>query len=250
MNPSKAPRVLVTRPEGDDGPLSRALRAVGAEPVVAPAFSYAPMKFDGPGPDWTSYDWVAWTSAVAVDALAPPRSQARHAAVGASTAAALERLGIEVAVVGERGAAGLADDLMKRLRSGDRLLYPRSNRADSGFATRLRQAGVMVDDPVAYRIEPVDPEEIRSALASGPSAVTFASPSAVRGTAEALARQQTAGAPLAGTVLASIGPTTTATLSELLRAPDVVASVPAFGALARAVADALGLAGQDGEDHG
>lgn len=250
MKASQAPRVLVTRPEREDGPLSKALRAVGAEPVVAPAFAYAPGEFDAPGPDWSSYDWIAWTSAVAVEVLAPPRSRASHAAVGASTAAALEELGIEVAIVGERGAARLADDLIGRLRSGNRLLYPRSDRADPGFASRLRKAGVVVDDPVAYRIEPVDPEGIRSALASEPSAVTFASPSAVRGTADAVGSQPTAGALLARTVLASIGPTTTAALRDLLRAPDVVACIPSFDALARAVADALGLAGHGGERHG
>ncbi|MCC7078383.1 MAG: uroporphyrinogen-III synthase [Acidimicrobiia bacterium] len=249
--------VLVTRHETAAGPLSSALRAVGLEPVVAPGFTYEPAEVALDTPEWRRYAWVTWTSAAAVEAvlgvgeLRTPLdtgANVRHAAVGGATADALRVAGIEPEVVGEGGAADLAELLLGRLHTSDRLLYPKSDRADASFAERLRSFGVEVDDPVAYRIGPADPERIRVALTRRPGTVTFASPSAVSGFADALVsgddeRQEDATTLLPDLVLASIGPTTSAALRNRLREPDVTAETPSFADLAAAVMTRLEQAG-------
>jgi uroporphyrinogen-III synthase len=235
-----APLVVVTRPEHPaipqaDAPLSDALREVGLEPIVAPGFRYD-VSDDVPDPgELDQYLWVAWTSAAAVAAVQPvPGSATRHAAVGGATAEALSARGITPALVGKSGSADLAELLVAEVEPGSTVLYPRSDRADSSFAERLRSFDIEVVDRTAYRIGPADPDVIAAALARNPAAVTFASPSAVQGFTAAAGV-----AALDQLVLASIGSTTTGAMRTYLRAPDAVAADPSFPALARATAGAL-----------
>jgi uroporphyrinogen-III synthase len=242
------PVVVVTRPEPDDGPLSAALRAVGFTVVHAAAFSVVTSPDAPTADDVEHHDWAVWTSVAAVDAVAPqpgaPQPGAtRHAAVGTATAAALRGRGIVPEVTGTGGGASLADALVHLLGAPTEatVLYPRSERSDGVLATRLRAAGVTVDDPVAYRIGPGDPPAVVAALRAGPAVVTFASPSAVSGVHDAVADDAVARDALARTVSVSIGPTTSDALVRAGRAPDAEATEPTFTALARAAADAVGL---------
>ena len=227
--------VVVTRPEGPDGPLHAALRAAGLEPLTAPTFSLD-VAPEAPGPDaLDGFPWVAWTSAAAVEVVRPAPSPAtHHAAVGGATARALEERGITPAVVGEGGSGQLAELLAAELGPGTRLLYPRSARADRAFAERLRSFGIDVEDPVAYRVGSGDAGAVRTALARRPAAVTFASPSAVK---EMVALSGTEWAD--DVLLATIGPTTSTAVAAELRAPDVVAAEPSFESLAAALAGTL-----------
>jgi uroporphyrinogen-III synthase len=87
-------RVIVTRPRKQAGPLVDALREAGFEPVLCPLIEVEPID-DGPI-EVAGYDWVIVTSGNGAEQLA--RRQLgylpRVAAVGATTAAALETFGI------------------------------------------------------------------------------------------------------------------------------------------------------------
>lgn len=231
------PKVLVTRPESSDGLLSTALRAVGCDPVVAPGFTYAPADTAPSAAEVAASAWTVWTSAASVEAVGPrPNPGSHHAAVGGATAQALAEAGIEADLVGDGGGAELAELLLENLEPGTHILYPRSAKADRSFAERLRTFGIDVDDRVAYDVLDADPAILCAALTSDVAAVTFASPSAVKGFADAVGDDLLARDDV---VVASIGPTTTGALRSHLREPDVVAAEPSFTALAEAVAAAL-----------
>lgn len=231
------PKVIVTRPEEPDGPLCAALRAAGCEPVVAPAFTYVALESAPTAADVAAAEWTAWTSAASVETVGPvPSPGSHHAAVGGATAHVLAVAGIEADLIGTGGGAELAELLLSRVEPGTRILYPRSAKADRSFTERLRTFGIDVDDRIAYDLLDADPEPIRAALSAGVAAVTFASPSAVKGFAAAAGDDLLARADI---VIASIGPTTTGALRSHLREPDVVAAEASFVSLADAVASVL-----------
>ena len=119
----------------------------------------------------------------------------------------------------------------ERPLEGVRVLWPRSDIARDELREALLAAGAGLVDPVAYRTVPAgadparpDAHDIRSRLEAGEiAAVTFMSPSAARNLAPALGTADLA--LLAGrTVIASIGPTTSAALRELGAPPPVESS--------------------------
>ncbi|MGH8286980.1 MAG: uroporphyrinogen-III synthase [Steroidobacteraceae bacterium] len=184
-------RILVTRAEERDGPLCRLLRARGATVVHWPAYRIVPGPLRGLKASLAaleSYDWIAFTSANAVHAVARCGvvlgKHPRIAVVGESTGAAVRELGWTVALR-PRIANGeaLARALIRRGIRGRRVLFPRSERAPSTFADALEAAGARVDSVVAYRLAP-----LRAANGSRGArarhrfdAVTFTSPSTIDG---------------------------------------------------------------------
>src|SRR5690606_14339740 len=105
-------RVLVPRggPWGDG--VAASLRAQGAIPVVAPLINFGPTN-DQAALDRAleqlaagEFDWLTVTSATTVDVLFAHRAvvpkSTRIAAVGETTAAALQAVGYEVALVPEK----------------------------------------------------------------------------------------------------------------------------------------------------
>jgi uroporphyrinogen III methyltransferase/synthase len=191
-------RVLVTRPEGQAGPLLAALRRAGAEGVHVPLLRLLPAADPGPLDaalaELASYDGLLLTSANAARFLAERAATRglRLAAgappawcVGPRTAEAARAAGLEVAggPEGERHAAGLLAELAARLPlSGRRFLFPCAEGARETLASGLRAAGARVDRVTAYRSLPPDrdPEPLRQELRSGRlQALTFTSPSTV-----------------------------------------------------------------------
>lgn len=181
-------RVLVTRAEPRNGPLSSLLRARGAIVVHWPAYRIAPgatRELRAALADPDRYHWIAFTSANAVQAAAacgaPPRGRTRVAAVGDATAAALREQGWPVHLKPRSASAlSLARRLAKRRISGCRVLFPRSERAAADFADALRAAGAHVDSIVAYRLLPLS----RAAPAHSEhpfDVLTFTSPSTIDG---------------------------------------------------------------------
>lgn len=213
-------RIVVTRrPEQSDA-LKAGLLALGAEVVEVPLLELAPPEDPEPLSravvDIDGYDWVALTSANAVQALAaaleragrtlPPR--ARVATVGPSTSRSVrEMLRIEPVLepVSDFQAEGLlsAFDAAVDL-TGQRFLLPVSDRARDALADGLRARDALVDVVVAYRtVTPAGAREaMERALQAGADLVTLASPSAVEGLVGALAGRE---APVA---VAVIGPVT------------------------------------------
>ncbi|MBT2483727.1 MULTISPECIES: uroporphyrinogen-III synthase [unclassified Microbacterium] len=156
-------RILVPRggPWGDG--VAASLRSHGAVPVVAPLINFAPTT-DQAGLDVAleqlaagAFDWLTVTSATTVDVLfahraVVPRST-KIAAVGETTAAALQAVGYEVALVPDQdnSAEGMAEQLIALETQPRRILALRSEIAKPVLSKLLSQAGHDVASVVAYR---------------------------------------------------------------------------------------------------
>ena len=156
-------RILVPRggPWGDG--VAASLRARGAVPVVAPLINFAPTT-DQAALDVAlarlaagEYDWLTVTSATTVDVMFAHRAivprSTRIAAVGETTAAALQAVGYEVALVPEEdnSAEGMAEQLIALETQPRRILALRSEIAKPVLSVLLQEAGHDVDSVVAYR---------------------------------------------------------------------------------------------------
>lgn len=202
LGPLAGVRVLVARPAGRADDLVAALRAAGASPVAVPLIATTPMT-ESPAlraavADLASggFDWVAFTSAATVGALAATAhatgaefrvaTRTRVAAVGPATAAALLTAGVPVHL--RPDGPGSADALAAAWPTDparSAVLVPCSDRAAPTLPDALRAAGHRVTVVAAYRTEilPV-PNDLARQLASGTvDAALLTSPS----TAHALA---------------------------------------------------------------
>jgi uroporphyrinogen-III synthase/uroporphyrinogen III methyltransferase/synthase len=254
------PLVVVTRDEGPLGPLSRRLAALGASvwplPCTATAAAADLGPLDAALAALASFDWLVFTSARAVQAVVDrpgwpaewpdPPGRPRIAAVGSATAARVRAARVPVHRAGDSGGAVLTGAIAETGASlqGARVLWPRADRARPDLARALAAAGAHVTDPVAYRTLLARPDSAAGfveALEAGRiAAVTFASPSAAQGLAallpgEALERLR------GRTLVASIGPSTSAALAALGAPADVESRRPGAGALADAVVARLGI---------
>lgn len=191
-------RVVVTRPAAQSGSLERALARAGAVAIRLPVIRVAPPRdpraLHRAAGCAAAYDWIAFTSANSVDAFMRARQElgldlrglggVKVAAVGQATAEAAAAWDLRADLVpGEFTGEALAQALVKEGISGRRVLIPRSEQGRVSLAEALRAAGAEVDEVAAYRIEeaPLPPPEVREALEGGVDALTFASPSAVKG---------------------------------------------------------------------
>lgn len=142
-------RVLVPRggPWGDS--VAASLRAMGAVPVVAPLINFAPTT-DQDALDAAlarlqagEYDWLTITSATTVDVLYAHRvaipSKTKVAAVGETTAAALQAVGYDVALMPEldNSAAGMAEKIISIEPDAQRVLTLRSEIAKPVLSVML-----------------------------------------------------------------------------------------------------------------
>ncbi|WP_217180616.1 uroporphyrinogen-III synthase [Streptomyces sp. AC495_CC817] len=156
-------RILVPRggPWGDG--VAASLRAQGAVPVVAPLINFAPTT-DQAALDLAleklaagEYDWLTITSATTVDVMFAHRAVVpagtKIAAVGETTAAALQAVGYEVALVPDQdnSAEGMAEQLISLEPEPRRILTLRSEIAKPVLTRSLLKAGHHVDSVVAYR---------------------------------------------------------------------------------------------------
>ncbi|MCG6957862.1 MAG: uroporphyrinogen-III synthase, partial [Gemmatimonadetes bacterium] len=213
-------RVVATTRAADPGDaLVARLLAEGARVVTWPTIATEEPEDARPlveaARSLQAYDWVAFTSPRAVQALAvharpPVGGRPRIAAVGDATAAALAKEGWPADVVaGGEGARALAEtmDAGGPVR-GRRILFPAGSLARSTLEDALRAKGAEVERVEAYRTRMVPPDalRVRADLASGVDVVTFASPSAVQALAEAL--QGDLPAALGAARVAAIGRTT------------------------------------------
>ncbi|MCL6522240.1 MAG: uroporphyrinogen-III synthase [Firmicutes bacterium] len=157
---------------GDDRRLARLLEERGAEPVWLPLLR---VELAPPGAAeelaralaaLEQGDWLALTSARAVEALGrlqpaagaasgggrpagPTLRELRVAAVGEATARAAAEAGLRVALAGTEGDLALAEALARR--GARRVLLPRSEAAGDAFPERLRQLGVEALPVTVYR---------------------------------------------------------------------------------------------------
>jgi uroporphyrinogen-III synthase len=220
------PRVLVTRE--DPSSLAEAIAIAGGEPLPLSLLTTRWLAFQLPtGTKLDDYDWVAFTSVRAVEAVVresekhgwswPPES--RCAAVGDRTAHELQALGWMPECVAEDGTAlGLLACLTAHGVLGARVLLPCSAIAEPTLGEGLTRAGARVDLLHVYstvlawadapETMPFLARDLKRALEQG-CVVTVASPSAVRALVDLAAAAGSLDA-LHRTPVAALGPTTAA----------------------------------------
>ncbi|HEX7086342.1 MAG TPA: uroporphyrinogen-III synthase [Vicinamibacterales bacterium] len=248
------PLVVSTRDADAGDELTSALERHGFDVWRVPAIVIEPAPDSG-ALDATladaGIDWIVFTSPRAVEIVCARRSwidqwprirqRARVAAVGPGTAARLRAHDVPVAAVAEGAGDSLPDALRAHGSSieGLQVLWPRGNRARTGWRDALERLGAHVVSPVAYltRLAPVAAVAplVDAVRAGRVAAVTFLSPSSAEGVARACADgtlRELAGA----AVVAAIGGTTATRLAELGAPPEVVAPEPTPDALAAALA--------------
>jgi uroporphyrinogen-III synthase len=196
-------RILVTRRPEQSGILTAGLLALGAEVVEVPLLQIAPpedpsaleaalVRMDG-------YDWIAFTSANAVQAVADGLARAgrelspvpRIATVGPSTSRSVRGI-FRIEPFLEPPSDFRAEGLLRAFEAYDvaarRVFLPVSDRARDLLAEGLRARGAHVDVVVAYRtVTPAGAgDALERALRAHTDLITLASPSAVEGLVEAL----------------------------------------------------------------
>lgn len=211
-------RIALTRESDANKPLAAMLREHGAVvydcPLIAVA-SETTDEFDSALGALGEYNWLVLTSAHAAQAVisrvkVPPTVLV--ACVGDATANVVRGSGKHVSLVPrDASAAGLLKALKIVEVKGNRILWPRSEIADSALKSGLEALGARVDDPVAYGNAPN--AEGGALLAHllyehALDAVVFASASASTNAVGA------AGELLAGVRLYSIGPATSRPLLD------------------------------------
>jgi uroporphyrinogen-III synthase len=230
------------------------LEALGATVLHLPAIEVRPPRETGPLDEalrrLETFDWIAFTSANAVTAVADRLSALgrpagagaplpRLAVVGEATADEVRRaLGdAEVALQPESG--GSAADLLAAWRRlgvrGARVLLPVSSRGRDELERGLVSEGAAVTRVVAYEVgaPPGLSAELDACLAAGPDLFVFASPSAGQGLMDA-GRERLLGRPAV-----AIGPTTARALEEAGWHVAGVAASPSVEGLRAAVVQAL-----------
>lgn len=216
-----APRVLVTRPARQSGPLVEGLRALGLQPVVVPCirtvscgqseeFAQALEALD-------AASWLLLTSTNGVAAVLESRAFAhvqacgcRVGVVGPATRQAAEQAGLEVDLMPMSfEASALAAALQDRLGNGLAGVYGVFVRAREGrevLPEMLRGGGMNLITLIGYETQVEEDLAARLAheLAQGPvQVITLASPSAAQALAAAL--RETALDSLFDTPVASLG---------------------------------------------
>ena len=234
-------RVVVTRSEAADGPLSSELRSLGLAVLLWPAVAVE-MAEKGPLEEAleraASFDWIVFASRHAVAAvtqiLPKPPGGVRIAAIGQATAQVLRQRGWPVDLLPpDANAAALVEAFEATAAvKGSRVLFPASSRALPTIATGLTQLGAEVVQVEAYRTESsatLDVEDCRCWISRGGiGAVTFASPSAVEELEHALGKTDFDRLLCSATPVA-IGPTTARALTDRGHTPALAESATLHG---------------------
>jgi len=255
LGPLAGKRVLVTRSRQQASTLVESLRSEGARPLELPTIETqrradpAAVANAAHQLQAQRYRWVAFTSAVAVNAFldllaeqgvdARAFASTRICAIGDATARALAARGLIADLVPDEATGEAAAEAIGALGGlvNEPVLLPRAEGAHPALAEGLAAAGALVDDLTLYlSAAPADvPADVLAAIRAGEvDVVTFTSSSTVKNLAQILGGDLS---PLAGATIACIGPTTAATAHELGLEPDVVAeehSVPGLVAALRA----------------
>jgi uroporphyrinogen-III synthase len=244
-------RVVVTRAAAQSASLREALSSRGAEVLFCPVLRIETAAARIPPLD--RFAWLVFTSRNAVRCFGEllRRSEAgpglpagpQVAVVGPGTAEALAALGREPDLVADPPTGeGLAAAFTRLgLSTGATVLRVRGDLAPPDLEEALRALGAAVTALTAYhtRTVPPPPEAARAVAAGAVDAVTFFSPSAIRGFEEALGDHALRERALA----ACVGPVTAAAAAAAGWRRVLTAPEPAAEALAAALVEALAAPG-------
>ncbi len=224
--------IMVTRTADQAGEFSHALAAYGAHVFECPTIEIVPPsdfgELDNAIRALDGYDWLVLTSANAVKfffarlnelgldsrAVAP----CRICAVGPKTGAALAAYGIRPDLVpADYKGEGVVEAFRSLGCSGQRVLFPRADRARDVIPAGLRGLGAEVTAPTAYRniVPGMLPPSILQALEERRiHCITFTSSSTVENLAAMIGENRLIHL-LDGIAVASIGPITSKTCREM-----------------------------------
>jgi uroporphyrinogen-III synthase len=247
-------RILTTRASRQSGGLARPLREMGAEVIEIPTIEIKPPRsykaLDSALGNISAYDWLILTSVNGVEALFARLKKLRiepkkleplqTAAIGPATRRALEDQGLPVAVTPERYIAESVVEALKGKTAGKRVLLVRAKVARDVLPNDLRKAGARVDVAEAYETRvPAGAQARLNKLFAGaakrPHVVTFTSSSTATNFLDLLAKEHYAS--LREITLASIGPVTSATLTQAGFKPAVEAKEFTMAGLVKAIVD-------------
>jgi len=223
-------RIVVTRAARQSGGLRERLEQQGAEVLLLPTIEIAPPESYGPLDealrDAKRFAWLVVTSANAVRVIGERLAEIglsseslahlHCAAIGPSTAEAMQTLGLKVDVVPERYVGDSLGDALKDQVRGQRVLLVRAAVARDIVPDALQAAGATVTVVDAYRtVVPPDATERAKLIFEAkqlPDAVVFTSGSTVTHLLDVL---REAGLALPRDVACvSIGPVTSAALRD------------------------------------
>ncbi|HJV35929.1 uroporphyrinogen-III C-methyltransferase [Geomonas sp.] len=224
--------VLVTRGADQAGEFSSKLERLGARVYACPTIEITPpasyAELDQAIASLDGFDWIVFTSYNAVkyffDRLhergldTRALGRCRVCAVGPKTAAALSPFGVKADLVPEDyKAEGVVAAFSEMEMAGQRILFPRGDRARDVIPERLKAMGASVVAPVAYANETPDdipPEALRALEERRVDSVTFTSSSTVQNLASILGDNRFLHL-MEGVKVASIGPVTSKTCRDL-----------------------------------
>jgi len=245
-------RVLVTRARQQASQLSQRLIQQGAVPIEFPTIEIRPTDdpaaLDRALARLDRFGWVILTSTNGVDAFferlaglgkdARALGRSRVAAIGPATAGALRDHGIEADWMPEQFLGEAIVEGFRRFDiSGVEVLLARADIAPPLLADGLTAQGALVTEVSAYRTVPAESSRDRllAALESKQiDLVTLTSSSTVRNLVDGLGGRREL---LDGVAVASIGPVTSATASELGVRIDVTADEHTIDGLVRALTE-------------
>lgn len=199
--PLRGKRVVVTRTRPQASGLSRRLRELGADVLEMPTIRIEPSQGDDAREfarlvaEAHSYEWLIFTSPNAVEhffeAFYKIRSDAREiggariAAVGPGTAAKLKEYRMATDLMPKKHVAeALAEAFLTEVGSIENttMLWVRAKGARDVISKALNQAGVILDEAVAYQTVPEtgDPTgAVKRFREEGADIITFTSASTV-----------------------------------------------------------------------
>lgn len=245
----KGKSILVLRPSHQTDDIETKLRALGAEPISAPAIEIgAPLDWgpvDRAIEGLAGFDWVLFTSVNGVTSVVGRAQELgsydrlrnslddgpRVGAVGPATAEAIQALGARAWTPPSFTTESFSEELPT---SGGRVLVFRAASADHRLEEILGGRGFEVVRADAYSTANADPQPIRNALDEGVDAVLVTSASIAKAFARASA--QGAARTIESTIIASIGPATTTECQRLGIEVDVEASEHTTAGLIEALA--------------
>jgi uroporphyrinogen III methyltransferase / synthase len=255
--PLAGKRVLVARPVEQSSSTVEMLEERGAEAIVAPAITIHdpidPEPMQRAVRELRTYGWAAFTSINGVErALREVERQGggarafdgvKIAVVGPKTAKGLDRLGLRPSVVAdEHHGEGLARAMLEAMGGArPRVLIARAKDAREVLPETLRGAGCVVDVVPFYETRLPDAAmraELAGRLAEGGiDAVLLTSASTVASLCETLG--EAAPEVLKKTIVASIGPITSAAAATCGVRVDVTARVHTLVGLLEALEESL-----------
>ena len=246
-------RIVVTRARSQASKLSSGLEELGAEVVELPTIAIEPPEDPAPlreaagHPDL--FDWIVFTSVNAVEAFFAALSVAgldsralantRICVTGPATAESLRQFGIKpdaqpVKFTGTDVAQTLA--AMENLE-GLKILLPRADIAPADLPESLAGNGAIITEVTAYRTVPQDANagQVADMLAEDRIHwITFTSSSTVKNFFDLVQPTLLSGRAVR---LASIGPSTSATIESLGLTPAVQAEKHTIDGLIEAILD-------------